>query len=67
METHYVVYDASTGEAVSIGSVLANPLPDGLTTYELSAEEAELIYSGQIMWDSTTLQVVPITEQPTCS
>jgi hypothetical protein len=55
----YVIYRDSDGAAVSVGSVLADPLPAGLSTFELSPGEAGLLRSGGVTWDAASRTVVP--------
>jgi hypothetical protein len=56
----YMVHDAS-GNAVSMGTVVANPLPNGLSATALTTEEAEAIMAGESRWDAATLAVVSVT------
>lgn len=52
----YVVCDAS-GNSVSIGTVVADPLPAGLSAVPLSDAEAESLRSGAAEWDAATQSV----------
>jgi hypothetical protein len=60
-----VVYESATGQPRSFGSVLADPLPDGLTAKELTEEEAEGLATGSLMFDPSTLTMIalPPTEE----
>jgi hypothetical protein len=53
----YLIHD-ETGEAVSIGTVLADPMPEQLTVVELAEADAELLAAGRGIWDAATLSVV---------
>lgn len=54
----YMVYDAATGREVSLGTVIADPLPHGLASVVLSDADAAAIRDGRAAWDSETLGVV---------
>jgi len=54
--TWYLIYDLG-GKAVSIGTVLADPMPDGLTVVELSETQQELLLSGRGIWNPASLDV----------
>jgi nitrogen regulatory protein PII-like uncharacterized protein len=53
-----------TGAAVSIGTVIADPLPDGLTAVALSDADAVALTDGSGAWEPTTLTVVPASVEP---
>ena len=55
----YIVVRKDTGEAYSIGSQLADPLPDEFDAVTLSPAEAAALMSGQSKWDAGLRQVVP--------
>lgn len=55
----YLIHDQS-GAAVSIGTVVADPLPDGLTAVALSEQDAERLRSGAGRWDATSRSVVAV-------
>lgn len=57
MTTTYLIHDED-GNAVSIGTVLADPMPDGLTVVELDPADADLLAAGRGLWDADTLSVV---------
>lgn len=54
----YMVHDAATGREVSLGTVIADPLPQGLASVTLSDADAAAIRDGRAAWDSETLGVV---------
>jgi hypothetical protein len=56
----HMVHD--NGRAVSIGTVLADPMPDHLSVVDLSDEDADLLLTGTGLWDAATLSVVPRPE-----
>lgn len=56
----FVVVRAETGKAVSIGTVVADPLPDGLEAIALSEADGELLRTGAGRWDDATRSVVPL-------
>lgn len=56
----FVVYESATGQPRSFGSVLANPLPDGLAAKQLTQEEADGLAVGALMFDPTTLTMIPV-------
>lgn len=55
---YYAVYNTNTKELVSTGTVLADPLPGGLTSKTLTATEYSNAQSGYI-WDKVNLTFVP--------
>jgi hypothetical protein len=58
-EQWYVVCDEA-GNSVSIGTVVADPLPAGMTAIALRAEDAGALLSGAGAWDAASLSVQPI-------
>lgn len=60
-EQWYVVCDAG-GNSVSIGTVVADPLPEGLSAVALSAEDSAALLSGAAAWDAATrtVQALPV-------
>jgi hypothetical protein len=52
------VYDNTTGQLVSVGTVVADPLPAGLAQSTLSAQDAAGLAEGSRMWDPATRTVV---------
>jgi hypothetical protein len=57
--TTYLLHNGN-GRAVSIGTVLADPMPDGLTVVPLSADDAALVRTGKGRWDEQARAVVPV-------
>ncbi len=60
----HMVHDTATGEGVSIGSVIADPLPDGLTATPLTDADADAILAGTLAWDSATRSTIPTIVTP---
>jgi hypothetical protein len=58
METWYIVYNTNDGQSVSIGTVLANPLPSHLTAQPLSQLEADGLLNGMLLWDPITRSLI---------
>lgn len=59
MDTWNLVYDTATGQGVSLGTVLANPLPANLTALELSEGQSTGLLNNLLVWDSATLSLIP--------
>lgn len=57
MSDWYVVIDAATGSAFSIGTVVADPLPAGLVALPLSEIDAAAINAGQAYWNASSRSV----------
>ena len=51
--SYFLLYDTATGRLVSQGTVVASPLPDGLTAVDVGTRPSD----GQ-MWDSATRTMV---------
>jgi hypothetical protein len=62
----FVVIDRDTGEAVSVGTVVADPLPPEFVALPLSEADADALNKGRGLWDSATRSVVmrPEAEWP---
>lgn len=54
----YLVYVTVTGEADSYGTILADPMPEGLTVRPMSEDETAGVLEGRLMWDASTLAFV---------
>jgi hypothetical protein len=59
MENWNLVYETATGQAVSLGTVLANPLPAHLSAITLTEEESTHLLDGTLVWDPSTLSLIP--------
>lgn len=53
-----VVYQASSGQAVSYGTQVADPLPAGLAAYPCTQAETDGLRDRTLMWDPATRTVV---------
>jgi hypothetical protein len=53
------VYRNDNGQLVSVGTVVADPLPAGLSQVTLSAQDEAGLANGSRMWDPATRTVVP--------
>lgn len=56
----FVVYEIATGQPRSFGSIVADPLPDGLAAKQLTEAETEGLAIGSLMFDPTTLTMIPV-------
>lgn len=54
----YIVTRADTGEAYSVGTVLADPMPPKFMAVPLSGEDAERLNSGRALWDAASRSLV---------
>jgi hypothetical protein len=59
MQNWHLLYNTATGASVSIGTVIADPLPAGLTALPLSDEQGEGLQNGSLKWDEQTRTLVP--------
>ena len=57
----FVIVDGS-GAAVSLGTVVADPLPEGLSAVALSEADSALLRDGRGTWDDTTRSVVALPQ-----
>ena len=55
MANWQAVYRLSTGELISLGTVIADPLPRGMATVDLGATRPE----GRITWNPRSLRFDP--------
>lgn len=59
----YAVYNTATGELVSIGSMVADPLPEGLGVIELTGDHLGLL-NGTRRWVPGSLTTEPVPPDP---
>jgi hypothetical protein len=59
MQNWHLLYNTTTGASVSIGTVIADPLPEGITALPLSDEQGEGLQNGSLKWDEATRALVP--------
>jgi len=66
MSQWHMVYVATTGEAYSIGTVLADPMPAEFVAIPLSDADADALNHGRALWDAASRSVVmrPEAEWP---
>lgn len=55
----HLLYNTATGASVSIGTVIADPLPAGLTALPLTDEQGEGLQNGTLKWDEATRTLIP--------
>lgn len=58
--TAYAVHQVSNGQLVSVGTVIADPLPAGLAAIVLSQTDGQSLRDGTGAWDAVTLTVIPL-------
>jgi hypothetical protein len=58
MQNWHLLYNTTTGQSVSIGTVIANPLPAGITALPLSDEQGEGLQNGTLIWDAATRTLI---------
>ena len=54
MENWHIVYDTASGASVSIGSVLADPMPAHLSVFTMTEAEKDQLFAGQLVWNEST-------------
>ena len=54
----YVVYYTDSGEAFSIGSVLADPMPAEFSVYTCQGDEGAGLLDGTLMWDASSRTII---------
>jgi len=62
----HLLYNTATGQSVSIGTVIANPLPEGITALPLTDAEGEGMQNGSLIWDAASRTLIP-TPPPSMS
>jgi hypothetical protein len=58
MQNWHLLYNTTTGASVSIGTVIADPLPDGITALPLTDEQGEGLQNGTLKWDEQTRTLI---------
>lgn len=63
----FAVINRETGEAVSVGTVVADPLPAELVALPISDADADALNKGRALWDAASRSAVmrPESEWPT--
>ena len=64
MQNWHLLYNTTTGASVSIGTVIADPLPEGITALPLTDEQGEGLQNGSLKWDEATRTLIA-TPPPT--
>jgi hypothetical protein len=64
MQNWHLLYNTATGQSVSIGTVIADPLPAGITALPLTDEQGEALQTGSLIWDAASRTLIP-TPPPT--
>jgi hypothetical protein len=59
MNNWHLLYNTTTGQSVSIGTVIADPLPEGITALPLTDAEGEGMQNGSLIWDAATRTLIP--------
>jgi hypothetical protein len=59
MQNWHLLYNTTTGESVSIGTVIADPLPEGITALPLTDAEGEGMQNGSLVWDADSRTLIP--------
>jgi hypothetical protein len=59
MQNWHLLYNTTTGESVSIGTVIADPLPEGINALPLTDEQGEGLQNGSLIWDAATRTLIP--------
>jgi hypothetical protein len=59
MQNWHLLYNTTTGQSVSIGTVIADPLPEGITALPLTDEQGERLQNGTLIWDAATRSLIP--------
>ena len=59
MQNWHLLYNTDSGKSVSIGTVIADPLPANLTALPLTDEQGEGLQNGTLKWDEATRSLIP--------
>jgi hypothetical protein len=59
MQNWHLLFNTATGESVSIGTVIANPLPEDITALPLTDEQGEGLQNGTLIWDAASRTLIP--------
>jgi hypothetical protein len=58
MQNWHLLYNITTGQSVSIGTVIADPLPAGITALPLTDEQGEGLQNGTLIWDAASRSLI---------
>jgi hypothetical protein len=59
MQNWHILYNTESGQSVSIGTVIADPLPAGITALPLTDEQGEGLQNGNFIWDAASRSLIP--------
>jgi hypothetical protein len=59
MQNWHLLYNTESGQSVSIGTVIADPLPEGITALPLTDEQGEGLQNGSLIWDAASRTLIP--------
>jgi hypothetical protein len=59
MSNWHILYNTASGQSVSIGTVIADPLPSGITALPLTDEQGEGLQNGSLIWDAASRTLIP--------
>jgi hypothetical protein len=59
MQNWHLLYNTESGQSVSIGTVIADPLPAGITALPLTDAKGEGLQNGSLIWDTATRTLIP--------
>jgi hypothetical protein len=59
MQNWHLLYNTTTGQSVSIGTVIADPLPEGITALPLTDEQGAGLQNGTLIWDASSRTLIP--------
>jgi hypothetical protein len=58
MNNWHILYNTASGQSVSIGTVIADPLPAGITAIPLTDEQGEGLQNGSLIWDAASRTLI---------
>jgi hypothetical protein len=58
MQNWHLLYNTQSSKSVSIGTVIADPLPEGITALPLTDAEGEGLQNGTLIWDAATRTLI---------
>ena len=58
MKNWHILYKTHSGEAISIGTVVSDQIPEGITSLALTDEQGDGLQSGKYIWDSKTKAII---------
>ena len=59
MQNWHLLYNTTTGASVSIGTVIADPLTEGITALPLTDEQGEGLQNRSLQWDAASRSLIP--------